>query len=178
MVIGFWLIRAFSNKRTVERESMGNRMQYAVLFWAGILLLNGKGSFPQHDLMSLVILPHSEGVDLVGLIITVMGLGLAIWARTTLGTNWSGTVTFKEGHELIERGPYAYVRHPIYTALLLMFLGTALAVGTLGGLVGLGCFFLSFWIKYRQEEALMTTHFGERYRDYMRRVKALIPMVF
>ena len=80
-----------------------------------------------------------------------------------LGGNWSDTVTFKENHELIERGPYGLVRHPIYAALLLMFMGTALAMGTMGGLVGLLFFFLSFLIKYRQEEALMTKHFGDRY---------------
>jgi protein-S-isoprenylcysteine O-methyltransferase Ste14 len=96
----------------------------------------------------------------------------------TLGRNWSGTVTFKENHELVVRGPYAYVRHPIYTGMMLMFLGTALAQGTFGALLSLPILFLSFWIKYRQEETLMIEHFGEQYRDYMKRVSAIIPFVF
>jgi protein-S-isoprenylcysteine O-methyltransferase Ste14 len=110
--------------------------------------------------------------------LAVLGLFLALWARGTLGKNWSGTVTFKENHELIERGPYALVRHPIYTAMLLMYLGTALALGRSGGLVGFPILFLSFWIKYRQEEALMLVHFGDQYRAYMKRVRALVPFFF
>jgi protein-S-isoprenylcysteine O-methyltransferase Ste14 len=117
-------------------------------------------------------------MNLVGLVLTVLGLLLAIWARVVLGGNWSGSVTFKEDHELIVRGPYALVRHPIYTALLLMYLGTELAIGTVGGLVGWPIFFLSFWIKFRQEEALMIAHFGEQYSVYRKRVRALIPFVF
>ena len=173
----FWLINAFSNKRTVQRQSAGSRLSYVVLFWLAFWLLFGGSSHRSHHL-GLVVLPHSTAMTFVGLVVTVLGLWLAIWARVTLGGNWSGTVTFKEDHELIVRGPYALVRHPIYTALLLMFLGTALALGTVGGFVGLAVFFLSFWIKLQQEEALMTEHFGDQYRDYKKRVRALVPLVF
>jgi protein-S-isoprenylcysteine O-methyltransferase Ste14 len=91
------------------------------------------------------------------------------------GTNWSGSVTFKEKHELIEKGPYAYVRHPLYTGLLMMFLGTAVEAGTLGGLIGFPFFFIGCWIKLKQEESLMTKHFGQEYTRYTTKVKALIP---
>jgi len=167
----FWLINMFTNKRTQKRQSLGSRLPYTFLFFLAFWLMFGRG-FRQH------LLPHSPGLDGIGAILTVLGLFLAIWARVVLGTNWSGTVTFKENHELITRGPYAYVRHPIYSAMLLMFLGTALAVGTRGGLLALPILFVSFWIKYRQEEALMIEHFGNQYQDYMKRVSALIPFVF
>jgi protein-S-isoprenylcysteine O-methyltransferase Ste14 len=153
-------------------------LPYVILFWLAFWLLFGSTSHRSHHPFNLVVVPHSTAMTFVGLVVTVLGLLLAIWARVVLGGNWSGTVTFKENHELIVRGPYALVRHPIYTALLLMFLGTALAIGTAGGFVGLALFFLSFWIKLRQEEALMTEHFGDQYRDYKKRVKALIPFVF
>jgi protein-S-isoprenylcysteine O-methyltransferase Ste14 len=116
-------------------------------------------------------------LDAIGFVLTLLGLSVAIWARLTLGTNWSGTVTFKENHELIQSGPYAVVRHPIYTGLLLMFLGTAFAIGTVGAFLSVPTLFLSFWIKSRQEEALMIDHFGEQYAAYRQRVRAIIPFV-
>jgi protein-S-isoprenylcysteine O-methyltransferase Ste14 len=85
-------------------------------------------------------------------------------------------VTFKEGHELIETGPYRVVRHPIYSGLLLMVLGTAILAGRLGGLVAFPIYLLSIWIKLRWEEALMTKHFPE-YLEYKARTKALVPFL-
>jgi protein-S-isoprenylcysteine O-methyltransferase Ste14 len=111
----------------------------------------------------------------VALAITVGGLALALWARVTLGRNWSGIVTFKENHELIRNGPYSYVRHPIYSAILMMMLGSALAIGTLGALIGLPLILLGVWLKLRQEEALMTKHFPAEYSSYRSQVRALIP---
>lgn len=168
----------FSNKRTLKRQTAGSRFLYTVLFVLAFWLLFG-GAF-RHRLhpFELVVLPHTPGLNIISLALTVAGLSLSIWARVVLGENWSGTVTFKENHELIQRGPYAFVRHPIYTALLFMFLGTALAVGTWAGLLGVPILFLSFWIKYRQEEALMIEHFGDQYLAYMKRVSAIIPFMF
>ena len=114
---------------------------------------------------------------ITGLLLTIFGLFIAQWARVILGTNWSGSVTFKEDHELTEQGPYAYVRHSLYTGLLLMFLGTAVVAGTLGALIGFPVLFIGCWIKLKREEAMMTKHFGEEYLRYTTRVKALIPHV-
>jgi protein-S-isoprenylcysteine O-methyltransferase Ste14 len=111
-------------------------------------------------------------------LLTVAGLAVTLWARAALGSNWSATITFKEGHELIQRGPYAYVRHPIYSGLLLMGLGTAVASGQFGSFVLLGVWFLFFAIKAHFEEQLMTRHFPEAYPEYRRRAKALIPGVW
>jgi protein-S-isoprenylcysteine O-methyltransferase len=174
----FWLINAFTNKRTVERQSGGSRLRYSIFFLLALWLLFWGGRYRSHHFLSLVVLPHSTAMNLAGLVLTVLGLVLAIWARVVLGGNWSGTVTFKENHELVQSGPYALVRHPIYTALLLMYLGTALAIGTVGALIGLPIFFLSFWIKFRQEEVVMITHFGDQYVEYRKRVRAIVPFVF
>jgi protein-S-isoprenylcysteine O-methyltransferase Ste14 len=173
----FWFITMFFTKRTLTRESGRRRLRYWLLYFLAFWLLFA-GTFRQgKQAFGILLLPHSVALDRMALAITVLGLAFAIWARATLGANWSGSITFKENHELIQRGPYALVRHPIYTAMLLMAIGTALAVGTAGALLSIPILFLSFWIKYRQEEALMLEHFGDAYRAYMTRVKAIIPFV-
>lgn len=93
-----------------------------------------------------------------------------------LGRNWSSNVTFKQGHELVERGPYRWVRHPIYSSILVMLLGTGLMRDRVASLVALLFFFGGFWIKLRQEERLLMKHFPE-YVSYKSRVKALLPFL-
>ena len=84
----------------------------------------------------------------------------------------------KQGHTLICRGPYTLVRHPIYSGLLLAFLGVAIILGQIRGLLGVGVLSLAFWLKSRIEEQFMLEQFGADYRHYQERVKALIPYVF
>ena len=114
---------------------------------------------------------------MAGNVICVAGLFVTLWARWTLAGNWSSDVTFKEGHELIETGPYRFVRHPIYTGLLIMCVGTAIEIGMLRGILGLALMTLGFWIKLKQEERLLMRHFPEEYPAYSKRVKALVPYV-
>ena len=112
------------------------------------------------------------------LAIVYAGLAIALSARVALAANWSAQVVVKEGHELTTSGPYAWVRHPIYTGMLLMFLGSALAVGTGAAFLGLALVTVGFIIKLRQEEALMRDQFAGAYLDYERRVKRLIPFIW
>jgi protein-S-isoprenylcysteine O-methyltransferase Ste14 len=123
------------------------------------------------------LLPAWPAIAWTGLALTVIGCAFAIWARLSLGRNWSGTVTVKEGHQLMRRGPYAVVRHPIYSGGLLALLGTALVVGELRGLLGVALAFLGWGTKLRLEEAFMSEQFGAEYTRYRREVKALIPFV-
>ncbi len=169
----FWAVTALRTKRAVERQEMSSRLAHSIPIIAGAWLLL-KGTSDPGALGDRVI-PHSVPFLLAGLALTIAGLALALWARVTLGRNWSGIVTFKENHELISNGPYGHVRHPIYSATLLMVLGSALAIGTLGALVGLPLIGLGVWLKLRQEEALMTDHFPVEYPSYRSRVRALIP---
>jgi len=94
-----------------------------------------------------------------------------------MGRNWSGTVSFKQDHELIEHGPYRFVRHPIYTGMLLMVLGTAVSSGRLSALLALVFFSFGIWKKLRREETLLTKYFPDAYPRYMSHTKALIPFV-
>jgi protein-S-isoprenylcysteine O-methyltransferase Ste14 len=113
----------------------------------------------------------------VGAALTAAGLLFTVWARVHLGTNWSGTVTLKRGHELITSGPYAFVRHPIYTGLLLAFLGSALARDEWRGVLALALVALALWRKLRNEERWMREQFGDAYSAYSKRVAALVPRV-
>ena len=94
-----------------------------------------------------------------------------------MGRNWSGTVTLKENHELIVRGPYRLVRHPIYTGLLAMVIATLIQQGHIGGVIGLILIFVSLWIKLSYEEEVMRKQFPDQYAAYRERVKRIIPFV-
>ena len=120
---------------------------------------------------------YSPGLGWIAVAICWAGILFAIWARVYLGTNWSSTVTLKEGHELMRGGPYALVRHPIYSGLLLGWLGMALEKGRWMALIGLLIIFLGFRLKSRTEERFMREQFGEQYEEYRRRTAALIPFV-
>lgn len=181
-----WLVAAFFTKRTAERQPIRDRIAYSALFMLAFwLMINGIHDSriaiampPPLYPLYVAVLPRNLIVNALGLAITGLGLVLLLWSRLVIGGNWSGIVTYKQDHRLIQHGPYSYVRHPIYTGLLMMFLGTAVTFGNLGGFLGFPILALSFWIKLKQEEALMISHFGEAYTAYRVRVKALIPHVF
>lgn len=173
--VAVWVLAALSTKRVVYRETRAQRLRHWVwLMIAYFLLLYGpRLPYP----LNLRIIPHVATTAWAAAVLCIIGLVFALWGRVTLGRNWSGVVTLKEGHELVERGPYRFVRHPIYTGILTMFFATALAQGHLSGFVGTLLMFASFWIKLRDEEKLMLQQFPERYADYRRRAKCIIPFV-
>jgi protein-S-isoprenylcysteine O-methyltransferase Ste14 len=111
----------------------------------------------------------------VGAVITAVGLLFTGWARIHIGRNWSGTVTIKQEHELISSGPYAIVRHPIYTGLIVAFIGSGLARGEWRGVLAVIIAWAALWRKLRLEERWMTERFGEQYAAYCRRTPALVP---
>jgi protein-S-isoprenylcysteine O-methyltransferase Ste14 len=113
----------------------------------------------------------------LGVALTLAGLAFSIWARFTIAANWSSDVQLKRDHELIVAGPYRWVRHPIYTGVLLMFAGTALAVGEWRAVLAVALAAGAFWRKLRLEEAVMRRQFGEAYARYAARVPAIIPFV-
>lgn len=114
---------------------------------------------------------------MLGVVLLAAGLGFSVWARRHLGRNWSAQVVVKEGHSLVRTGPYRYVRHPIYTGILLAFLGTVVTIGEWRGVLALLCALVSFAVKSRLEEARMRETFPE-YREYERETAALVPGVY
>jgi protein-S-isoprenylcysteine O-methyltransferase Ste14 len=169
-----WIVSAARVKPVVETQSAASMLAQRLpvgFGWSLLLYPNFPGDL-NHQ-----ILPRTEGLQLAGAMICVCGLVFTIWARYTLAGNWSSDVTFKRDHELIRKGPYQIVRHPIYTGLLVMFVGTTLHIGQLRCLLGLPLVTVGFWIKLRQEEQLLLRHFPEAYPNYRREVKALVPFV-
>ena len=116
-----WAIAAFFVKRTVERSWGWGRLSIIAIGWLAYWTAKNQHLFGARRLWTPT--PLSRGLAAA---VVLFGLAVTLWARLALGRNWSGSVTFKQDHELIERGPYHYVRHPIYTGLLLMALGTAM----------------------------------------------------
>jgi protein-S-isoprenylcysteine O-methyltransferase Ste14 len=129
----YWAVRAFGQKRTAEQDRfLSTLVRRTFLILGGLLLW-----YPRfHPPLNLPVTPSSHLSCLLGAGICVFGLLVTVWARWTLGANWSSEVAFKQGHELVKTGPYQFVRHPIYTGLLLMCLGTAVVVGELHSWLG------------------------------------------
>jgi len=173
--VAVWLVAAVSTKRTVYRESRAQRLRYWVLLVIAYLLLVRGRQLPSP--LNLRVIPHAAPIAWAGALLCMAGLAVALWARVILGRNWSGVVTLKEGHELVEHGPYRFVRHPIYTGILTMFFATALVQGHVAGFAGVLLMFASFWIKLGREEKLMLQQFPERYAAYQHRAKRIIPFV-
>jgi protein-S-isoprenylcysteine O-methyltransferase Ste14 len=168
-----WLVGLAFTKRTVRSQPTAPRLFHMLMVLLGFMML-GSPWF-RRGWLGVRFLPENYALQVAGLALTVAGCLFAIWARLTLGGNWSGRATVKEGHELIVRGPYALARHPIYTGLLLGAVGTALAGGEGRCLLGLFLLVLAFIIKMSQEERMMMETFPEEYPRYRQRVKALIP---
>ena len=168
-----WLVLAFFTKRTISRP--GGAWGLASGFAAGALFLvlrvvSGR-SWP--DRLALT----APALQAIAVALVIAGLGFCAWARLTLGTNWSGTVVLKDDHELIQSGPYALVRHPIYSGMLTMVAGTALDYPAVFSFSALGAIFVVFYVRSGREERLMAEHFPDQYPAYRARTKALIPFV-
>lgn len=174
-VIAYWFWSARGVKSPVRTESPIRRLTLYVLPLIIAALLLGPGKWFGSSLLREQFVSHSTVVESVGLALCILGAAVACYARYTLGRNWSGSVQLKENHELIEHGLYGIVRHPIYTGLLLLFLGNAIMVGDWRGLLAVAIVFMSFWRKLKREELWLAQHFGARYAEYSRHTKALIP---
>jgi protein-S-isoprenylcysteine O-methyltransferase Ste14 len=171
-----WLLAAIFTKRTLYRESRAQRLRYTIPILIGCYLLF-RGYRLEYP-FNVHIIPQSNAILVAAAILCICGLGFCFWARTVLGGNWSGTVALKENHELIVRGPYRLVRHPIYTGLLAMVIATAIQQGHIAGMIGLILVFVSLWIKLSDEEELMRKQFPDQYAAYRERVKRIIPFIF
>jgi protein-S-isoprenylcysteine O-methyltransferase Ste14 len=173
----YWYVAALDAKPNLRRESGNSRGAHGIPLAIAVLLI----AYPQHYLdqgwFFATILPRSIAAYWIGVALLATGLGFSIWARRRLGRNWSGTVTVKQDHELIRTGPYRWVRHPIYTGILLGFAGSAVALDEWRGIAAIVLVTLAFLLKIRIEERWMTETFGDGYRRYQAEVSALIPFV-
>lgn len=172
----YWAVSAFGVKPTRREESNWSRLSYMALIVLGAALMMSQnlGWSWLHERF----VPRTEAWFWCGAAVLAAGLGFTVWARISLGTNWSATVTVKERHELVRSGPYAWTRHPIYSGLLLALFGNAIAIGEWRGLVALVPFAAGFIRKMIVEERFMMEQFGEAYARYRAEVPALVPFVY
>jgi protein-S-isoprenylcysteine O-methyltransferase Ste14 len=172
----YWQIKAAHTKTTQRLEPAASRIMRALVFLIVIVLLSTT-RIPLPWLYRQ-LWPSGIWPFWIGAAVTVAGLLFAVWARQHLGTNWSRSVTIKQDHELITSGPYAVVRHPIYTGILAGFLGTAIALSQVRGIIVFVLVFVVFWAKLHREEEWMRSQFGETYATYAHQTAALVPYIF
>jgi protein-S-isoprenylcysteine O-methyltransferase Ste14 len=168
----YWSAAATSSAPTLRSETKSSRAVHQYLMLLAYLLL-----FAPFPWLDRRILPTGVIGVVVGLALQVAFFGLAIAARRTLGRNWSGAITEKADHELIRSGPYRLVRHPIYTAIIGMFLGTSLVSGDVHAFLGTAVMAAAYARKIRLEERNLAQVFGPRYDEYRRETRALVPWV-
>lgn len=171
----YWAISAIGVKKNVRKGPWWRGRSCRVLLLLLIFLL--------FQLRHFRLLAHHRiassnlAIQAVGIALCLAGFAFAIWARAHLGRNWGEPMSLKSGHELVTTGPYGYVRHPIYTGILLAMLGSALVLSPVW-LVAFLMFCPYFIYSARTEERLMLEEFPNQYPEYRKRTKALIPFVW
>jgi protein-S-isoprenylcysteine O-methyltransferase Ste14 len=167
-----WLLGAihYESRAPAERK----RSWFGAATWPGLVITIALDlAVPRSAWHALAL--HPAWVRILGLVILVAATAFAVWARLALGAMWSAAPTVKQEHQLRTSGPYAVTRHPIYTGLLAMLLGTGLLTGDARVLVAFPIFVVFVEIKLHLEERLMLAEFPDEYPRYRRQVPQLVP---
>ncbi len=168
--LAFWSATARRGGAVDTGESVSSRAVHQNLMNLGLLLL-----FVPVPGLRWQPLPGRPWLVPAGLGLQAAAALLHVWARRHLGRNWSSEVLVQTGHELVRSGPYRWVRHPIYTAILALAAGTAMVAGELHALLGLGVIAAAYVRKLRLEEQLLAQRFGSEWETYRRSSRALLP---
>jgi protein-S-isoprenylcysteine O-methyltransferase Ste14 len=169
----YWVISASRLKQIkTEEDQAGRLFHLAVMVLAFYLLFRTSFGI---DILDRRFIPYDLRIQYVGIALTWLGIAFAIWARYCIGANWSGRVTLKVDHQLVQSGPYAFVRHPIYTGLLMANAGAALFIGQWRCLLAILIFLIEMSRKAAKEEVFMVAEFGDRYVEYRKRAGFLVP---
>ena len=171
----YWIVAARYVNPMRSREPAARRLIYLLLIAAAVVLLNSHAT--AFGGMNRRFLPRSYWLAGAGLALTAAGIGFAIWARNHIGRFWSASVSIREDHQLIRTGPYARIRHPIYTGVLVALAGTAMAVGTYPSLVAFAIVLVGLSYKARREEALLAREFGKSFDEHRRHTGFFLPRV-
>jgi len=170
-----WLLAAAWSRQTVARPGYAREFpnRFVTVIGAGLLfasLGSRRTLFPVHWSLG-------EVFGWIMFACVLAGMAFTWWARLILGTLWSGTVTRKAEHRIVDTGPYAIVRHPIYTGALFALFATALESGRIEPLIGSALMSLGFWMKAKLEEGFLAEGLGPDYAAYRARVPMLIPFL-
>ena len=174
-----WVVSSFFAKKSVTKRRWGWRWIFIIAIILFVVFINrGNNAYFARLFFTNQFFPATTIISIIAIIFAVAGLIGAVWARVYLGRNWSGYVTYKKKHELVTDGPYKYVRHPIYSSMMLMFIGTWLSFPTIYVSFMFLIYLSIFLWRKGKEEAIMIKLFGKKYKDYMKHTKALIPWVW
>jgi protein-S-isoprenylcysteine O-methyltransferase Ste14 len=171
--IAYWVISWLRVKRTKTREKSLDRLVTLVVVVLAYELLFA--NWPRIRPLQERFVPQESWIGWVGIALTFLGVAIAIWARYCLGVYWSARVTLKEDHRLIRSGPYAFVRHPIYTGMLMGTAGAALVAGEWRGILAVVLLLAAHSRKALREEGLLSKEFGEEYASYRHSTGFLFP---
>ena len=169
----YWIISGLKTRTTVRREPFASRYGVLALEIIGFVLLFSQ--YASVGVLALLIFPRTMVGAVAGTIATWTGIGLALWARVHLGQYWSARITLKEDHQLIRTGPYARLRHPIYTGLDLAAIGSAVVIDHWRCVLGVCLIVLGYVIKARREERLLAGQFGAAFEEHRRHTGFLLP---
>jgi protein-S-isoprenylcysteine O-methyltransferase Ste14 len=172
--IVYWAVSAIGAKKSKHRPWRGIGVRVAIVL---VVLLLFRSTSGRRFAASVFISTPGPVIGGIGVVLCATGIGIAIWARSHLGRNWGMPMAVKESPDLVTAGPYAHVRHPIYSGMLLAMLGASMSEGLwwLGFVVVFGTYFI---YSASREERTMMREFPTQYPDYKRRTKMLIPGVF
>jgi protein-S-isoprenylcysteine O-methyltransferase Ste14 len=168
-----WLIMAFTIKSVKRSETIRERIEHIVPLLLAFWLVFGDARFLPW--LHFRLLPSAPYIWWAGVLITAAGVAISIWARLTLGTNWSGMVTLKDNHELIRSGLYSRIRHPIYTGILLALAGSGIIQGQLRDLLSFAVLLTTLHFKAKREEGFLHQEFGPNFVEHYRRTGMFLP---
>ncbi len=176
----YWIVSWRKVKKTKKTKADFSKIRWLVPWVVVIFVVffnSPEPSSPFHLLPCDNTWLECNGIQILGVLLTLIGLVVAIIARHTLSNNWSSNIDIKKDHELKTDGIYTYARHPIYTGVSSMAIGTFLVFQSLGSLIITVIVIAFFVYKIKQEEELLMEHFPKAYTAYKKRTKALIPFI-
>lgn len=165
-------------KSVEKREPITVLLLTRVFLYIPIILVFANETIQVHYPFGLRFLSNFTIVLYLGFIISMVGILFSIWGRIALGSNWSADAVLKSGQTLISNGPYALVRHPIYSGITLGMIGSAIALGNVGGLLAVILILIFSFLRITYEESMMNEKFGNEWKEYAKRVKRFIPWVW
>lgn len=169
----YWAVAALRRGPVRRRQPSLDRLAHLVLMGVGFVFFYSAD--PRFGSLNTRFMQPNDMADAAAGALTAFGLGYSVLARHHLGRNWSAEVTIREDHALIRTGPYARIRHPIYTGLLLALLGAVLALGVYRAIVGFAIMAFGFYLKARQEERFLAEEFGEEFERHKQRTGLFLP---
>lgn len=169
----YWIVASIKTRTTRTKESFVSR--YSILFIevvGYVLLFNNAAGI---GFLGTPFMPRSLAIAILGVVLTWLGIGLAIWARYHLAENWSARITIKEDHELIRTGPYSHLRHPIYSGIILAAIGSGVVIDRWRCVLGFFLVLLGYCLKGRKEEAMLSQEFGDAFLEHKKHTGFLLP---